>query len=322
VAPSQPVGLLAKLRARRAAYKRAQGIEAIHLSTRVDTERMRDVLVAELGYNHADVTKKLWETLPGPHGETDWTAVKASGRDGLCTEGVLGLTEQIPRGLSTNRWIMHTTQKPAFGSVQGAHNLLTQQPVPALETWVFIDEGASVPMPKGSVAYVCGQNGLTLIEAIEDGHLHGPINCAVVERDVWDKAVSAKKDTGRTKLKWMGGVAAVSLANLLVVFLTIPPGGSVLLAVSLVGLLYSAGYSIVFWTEGQIATATTTSVPLPKRKQDPESSGGGDDGGLAALYVLAHNGHLDTDAIDTDGGSSGGAGGDSDGGGDGGGGGD
>jgi hypothetical protein len=213
---------------------------------------------------------------------------------------------------------MDTTQKLAIGTVEGRHNFLQKQPVPALETWVFVDRESSEPMPKGSVAFICGQNGLSLIEVIEDGCMKGPINYAAVERSVWDEAVSTRQHKRRNKLRWMGGVAAVSLLGLALVFATIPPGGMALLALCLVGLTYSVAYAPLFWMEGQIETADTTRVPLPKRKQDHETTRTGDDGSLAALYVVAHKGHLDIDAIDG-GSSSDNGGGHSDGGGDGGG---
>jgi len=205
---------------------------------------------------------------------------------------------------------MDTTEHKAMGTIRGPHRLLRGQPAPALDTWVFIDRGVSVPLPKGGVAYVYGQNGVVLVESLGDAALEGPINCAVVERAVWEQAAGAERAKTSRGLAWMAGAFAFAAFTVAWAILALPPGREVLFVLGLVGAMSSVVYSLVLWTGTRFDAAEATHVPLPKRKQDaPQdgtpSSGGGEEGALVALYVLAHNGHMHSDLIDTDGGSSG-----------------
>lgn len=63
---TQPTGLLGRLRQCVESRAQAMRTEAIHAQTRADTEQVRETLVVELGYTHAEITRKLWETLPKP----------------------------------------------------------------------------------------------------------------------------------------------------------------------------------------------------------------------------------------------------------------
>jgi hypothetical protein len=68
---TQPTGFLARLCAQRSERERAARLDAIHAQTRADTEANRDHLVATCAYTNAEITHKIWETLPGQDRDKD-----------------------------------------------------------------------------------------------------------------------------------------------------------------------------------------------------------------------------------------------------------
>lgn len=205
----------------------------------------------------------------------------------------------------------------AKGAIDGTHDLVAGAGTPS-NGWAFLEQGATMTLTKGDVVRIWGTTGILLVRAGGPTILRGPLNWRAEPHATW---IAAMEGHARAKrhATW-ALLAAAGLAFLM--FSTL--GGTAWALENRLGMAFFALMSMtslaaaggVFFLQSAYQTSLATSVGLPRRKVPNTASDGGEDG-VAALFVVAHNGTLDTAAAE-----GGGGGGDADGGGDGGGGGD
>lgn len=190
--------------------------------------------------------------------------------------------------------------KPATpkGAIDGTHDLVAGVGMPP-NGWAFLEPGATMTLAKGDVVRIWGTPGILLVRAGGPTILRGPLNWRAEPHTTWMAAIEAHAKAKRhatwaflaaaalafLAFDWLSGTVWADDNHLGIAFFAI---------VSMVSLVSAGG---VFFLHPSHQTSLATSVGLPRRKVANTTSDGGDDG-VAALFVVAHNGTLDTAAAE------------------------
>ena len=183
------------------------------------------------------------------------------------------------------------------GCVRGQHLLLTGQPIPTQQGWVFLPIGESLVLPKNTVGCVVARHrGAILLKAEDSVTLEGPLNWIELPSEDWDTAVARKKSEAARIYKPFSAIFAASIVALIALCLAQPPGFTPLLMIVTSAVVCSGAVFFAYRDTARVGRSTRGFFYLPRRKRPTpvDRSQGEMAGYMSAIYVVAANGRIDT----------------------------